>query len=253
MTSNKHIAMWFCPRSRSTVIARAFGQLDECVVYDEPFYGAYLAIKGQDNYLPLKPEELSKYSELDYKKVINKITGELPDGASFSFQKHNTKHALPEFGRDWIKELKNFFLIRNPQETIYSYWQANYCQGNLKIDKVGWLQHFKLFEEIQQLTGETPLVIDSNELVKAPRKYLEFLCTKLGVNYSEKMLDWKPADNSLTWVQGSPYEHWYANALNTTKFTYEEKKLDLPNELMPLLEECMPYYQKIFQHRVVIN
>ena len=75
MTTNKHIAMWFYPRSRSTAITRAFEQLDECVVYDEPFYSAYLAIKGQDNYPPIQPEELSKYKDTDYNAIIKKITG----------------------------------------------------------------------------------------------------------------------------------------------------------------------------------
>ena len=38
--------MWSCPRSRSTAIARAFEQLDDCIVFDEPFFGAYLVKRG---------------------------------------------------------------------------------------------------------------------------------------------------------------------------------------------------------------
>nr|AYN62255.1 truncated SxtN [Heteroscytonema crispum UCFS10] len=42
MKTNKHIAMWACPRSRSTVISRAFENLDGCIVYDEPLFAPYV-------------------------------------------------------------------------------------------------------------------------------------------------------------------------------------------------------------------
>ncbi len=41
MIQTKHIAMWTAPRSRSTLIARAFEQLDECWLIDQPFYPPY--------------------------------------------------------------------------------------------------------------------------------------------------------------------------------------------------------------------
>ena len=85
MTANKHIAMWTCARSRSTLMTRAFQELDGCVVFDEPFYPPYLTTQGFDH--PHRLEIIERY-ETNYEKVISKITGNLPQGYSFSFQKH---------------------------------------------------------------------------------------------------------------------------------------------------------------------
>lgn len=88
MKLRKHIAMWSCPRSRSTVITRAFEQLPGSMIFDEPFFGSYLVHHGYNNASARSTEEVAKFAETDYRKVIQKITGDLPDGVSFSFQKH---------------------------------------------------------------------------------------------------------------------------------------------------------------------
>jgi hypothetical protein len=255
MTGNKHIAMWSCPRSRSTAITRAFEQLDGCIVYDEPFYSSYLAIKGQDNYLPIQPEELSKYKNIDHKAVIKKITDELPNDISFSFQKEQSKHILPEFGLDWIAQLNNFFLIRNPKETIFSSWKANHFQEEFNMETVGWLQHYNLFHKIKDITGKKPLIIDANDLVLSPENYLKLICNHFQIEFSEKMLTWKanPSKTALTWTKGTSYYHWYSNVLNSSSFTYEKQEIDFPDKLMPLLDICMPLYEELFKQRTVAN
>ncbi len=95
MVQSKHIAMWTAPRSRSTLIARTFEQLDECWLIDEPFYPPY-ALKNDFG----EPERKAVLELFDtnYQNVIKKITGKLPKDKSFSFQKQMSKHALPEFG-----------------------------------------------------------------------------------------------------------------------------------------------------------
>ncbi len=42
MKTNKHIALWTCPRSRSTLMTRAFEELEGCLIFDEPLYAPYL-------------------------------------------------------------------------------------------------------------------------------------------------------------------------------------------------------------------
>lgn len=118
MKTNKHIAMWACPRSRSTVITRGFENLDGCIVYDEPLFAPSVFMKTYTNInsRTLEEENLkqllaSNNFEPDIKKVIEKITGNLPDGKLFSFQKMITGDYRSEFGIDWVKKLTNFFLI----------------------------------------------------------------------------------------------------------------------------------------------
>ncbi len=106
MTANKHIAMWTCARSRSTLITRAFQQLEGGVIFDEPFYPPYLLTQGLDHPHRL---EIIKHHETDYEKVIRKITGELQQCISFSFQKHTANNLPQNRGVDWLMSFDNFF------------------------------------------------------------------------------------------------------------------------------------------------
>ena len=98
MTANKHIAMWTCARRRSTLMTRAFQELDGCVIFDEPFYPPYLATQATQEFdHPQRLEIIERY-ETNYEKVISKITGDLPQGYSFSFQKILTHSAFYKDG-----------------------------------------------------------------------------------------------------------------------------------------------------------
>ncbi len=252
MTANKHIALWTCPRSRSTLMTRAFEQLDGCVIFDEPLYGSYLLSHGLDH--PHRDECLEAL-ETDYRKVIQKITGGLPEGVSFSFQKHISKHLLPDFGVDFLKHLHSFFLIRNPKEIILSYQKI---LGNLNLHAVGIKELYIIFKEIEALSGETPIVIDSTDFVRNPKISLKLLCSHLGVAFSEEMLSWKPKfeDSNLLFTgKLSPFAStWYSTVMNSSGFIpHEEKEADFPDELTTLLEDCMFFYNKLYEHRLIIN
>lgn len=254
MNNNKHIAMWSCPRSRSTAVARAFEQLDDCVVFDEPFFGAYLVKRGLEE--PCQEREVGQYLETDYQEIIDKITGDLPENSSFSFQKHQSKHALPEFGRNWLKSLNNFFLIRNPQEIIISYQKL--YKKKLTLSHIGIEQHYQLFKEIESLTGKIPIVIDSQDVVKYPQKVMEFLCDRFKINFSQKMLSWSenPEKSQLLKIEKSPYSTgWYSKVLNASGFIEPKQysDCDFPEELNPLLDACIPFYEKLSSYCVTFN
>ena len=248
MKKTKHLALWTCPRSRSTLMARAFRQLDGCVVFDEPLYGPYLLKYGFDH--PHRQEILDS-CETNYEQVIQKITGDLPDGQSFSFQKHISKHALPEFGRDWLKSLHNFFLIRDPKEMVVS-WHKVY--GKVTKQDIGMAELYKIFKEVEAFSGTTPLVIDSTDFIKNPKKVLNLLCDKLGLEFSEKMLTWQPGlkESQLlfTGALSSFASTWYSTVMNSSGFLpQEEQKVNLTSELQALVEDCWPFYEALYQYR----
>lgn len=206
--------MWSCPRSRSTAVARAFEQLDECVVFDEPFFGAYLVKRGLEE--PCQEREVGQYLETNHQKIIQKITGSLPESMSFSFQKHQSKHALPEFGKNWLKSLNNFFLIRNPQEIIISYQKL--YQNKMTMAHLGIEQHSQLFKEIESLTGKTPIVIDSKDIVKYPLKAIDYTAKLLAIANGE-------LDYTVT--------HWEKNHQAFFERSGGEEKLERVGTIIP--------------------
>lgn len=257
LLDNKHIAMWSCPRSRSTLVTRSFEQLDGCMIFDEPLYAPYLLENAFDH---PERELVIAHRETDYQKVIQLITNDLPEGILFSFQKHIAKNILPYDDRKWIKSLDNFFLIRNPQEIILSY--SKVCPTVTKHD-VGMESLYNLYQELETFTDQSPLVIDSTDLIKNPRGYLHFLCNQLDIAFSENMLSWeakletkKDFNNPFPWLWTGdlPPTPWYTSIDNSTGFVpYQEKEINLPEELMPVFEECFPIYQKLWERRQIID
>lgn len=262
MTS-KHIAMWSCARSRSTLMTRAFEQLEGCVIFDAPFYGAYVLSAGKplDN---LFRQEVTTAWETDYKKVISQITGDLPVGTSFSFQREHPRMILPHFGREWLKSLDNFFLIRHPKEVILSYQKAMEGNGitpNLTAEYLAIDVLYSLFKEVENLTGQTPIVIDSEDLVQNPTPVLAFLCEQFGLDFSENMLSWEPSlknsqiiNAQLPSASKAWNKTWYATINSSNGFLpYKKPEKHFPDEQLPLLSECMPFYEKLFERRVIFS
>ena len=258
MSTNKHLAMWSCPRSRSTLITRSFEQLDGCMIFDEPLYAPYLLKHAFDH---PEREAVIAHRETDPQKVIQQITSDLPEGVSFSFQKQMAKHLLPDYDRNWIKSLTNFFLIRNPKEIILSYNKV--CQKVTKHD-IGMEDLYNLFKEVESFTEETPLVIESTDLIKNPQDFLDVICSKIGIDFSEQMLSWEAGFQarekkikspfSWLWTGGLPPTVWYSNINQSTGFRpYQEKEINFPDELMPVFEDCLPFYEKLYHYRLRID
>jgi len=267
MKINKHIALWACPRSRSTVIARAFENLDGCIVYDEPLFApnVFKTTYTISNSRSLEEENLKQLIlqnnlETDINKVIEKLTGNLPDGKSFSFQKMTTGDYKSEFGIDWVKKLSNFFLIRHPQDIIASLDIAEKKAGitePLTQQTLGMKTLYEVFQQIEVITGQIPLVIHSDDIVKNPTSALQWLCKNLEIAFDEKMLKWKAnlEDSNLLHTQLyanselSSSEPFFETVRSSQTFLpYEKKENKLPDQLIPLLDESIPYYEKLLQH-----
>jgi Sulfotransferase domain len=252
MRARKHIGMWSCPRSRSTLVARAFERLEGCVVFDEPLYGPYLLTRGLNH--PGRQECL-RVLETDLGEVIRKITGDLPAGADFSFQKHLSKLLLPHFERDWLNSLANFFLIRHPSEIVASYRKI---LAEPTAKDIGMRELRDIFRQVSDSKGEAALVIHSDDLIRDPERVLAYLCQRFSVKYSEEMLHWPAglggSSLMLTGELRPLAETWYATVTNSTGFIPQERrKADVPEGSAPLVEELMPYYEQLLRHRVAFD
>jgi len=258
MKKNKHIAMWACPRSRSSVISLSFEQLAGCIVYDEPFLGPYRWIRKESYHWEEVTETFHQNMEKDYKKVIKKLTGDLPDGYSFSFQKLSTDEYLPEFGTEWILQLNNFFLIRHPKDILLSLKKAldnqTFLKPTITDELVGIKALYDIFQLLKSTTGKTPLVVSSDDVVKNPQRTLQWLCDSLGLEFSENMLSWdKNLQNSVLSSSSEEIDvtsdAWYETLRNSQSFQpYAKNEEDLPQDLIPMLETCMPYYESLLGH-----
>ncbi len=232
----KRIAMWSGPRNLSTALLRSFGARADTVVVDEPLYAHYLSVTGLDH--PGRDDVLASQPK-DWETVAKQLTGPLPDGRSVYYQKHMTHHLLPDVGREWIGQLANAYLIRDPALVATSYAKVRSAPA---LADLGYVQQAELFG---RYGGP---VVDAVDLLRDPPGVLGRLCAVLGIPFDPAMLSWPPGRRETDGVWAP---HWYAEVERSTGFSpYTERKSDVPVHLRSLVEEARPYYEALASHRL---
>ena len=236
------IAMWSGPRNISTAMMRAFEARGDTFVTDEPFYGYYLSEAGL-----MHPgrEEIINSTETGWQKVVDWITGPVPDNYDIWYQKHMAHHMINNIDMDWLSGFKNCFLIREPSEVILSYIKKNEL---VSVEDTGFPQLVKIFELVSEISGETPPVLDAMDLLMNPQKILSLLCKKIGIKFTNKMLKW---ELGLRKTDGIWAKHWYDSVAETTGFSeYKPKSEKLDPKYDEILKKCNRYYSSLYNVRL---
>jgi len=245
MASNKavRVAMWSGPRNISTAMMRAWGNRPDTFVCDEPFYAHYLHATGRDH--PGASEVIAA-GETDWRKVVQQLTGEIPEGKRIFYQKQMTHHLLPSIDRAWLGMVTNCFLIRDPREVIISYIKTN---NDPALEDIGFVQQAEIFDWVRTHSGTIPPVIDARDVLEDPRRILELLCDAIGVEFSDTMLSWPPG---LRETDGVWAKHWYGEVETSTTFRKPplQEPAQIPNHLRDVYERSRECYDRLFQCRL---
>ncbi len=241
------IAMWSGPRNISTAMMRSFGNRPDTFVCDEPLYAHYL----NETRLPHPGmEETIASQPTDWREVVDWLTGPIPGagGKSVWYQKHMTHHMLPQIELDWLKQLTNCFLIREPREMITSLIQFI---PQPTLEDTGVPQQARLYDWVCQNVNDNPPVVDSKDVLLDPPGVLSKLCDAVGIAFTDAMLNWPPGirDTDGVWAK-----HWYKKVEPTTGFgTYKPKDDEVPQSLLGLLDECNALYEKMAARRLRVS
>lgn len=238
------VAMWSGPRNISTALLRSWGNRPDTVVCDEPLYSHYLLATGRAH---PGAAEIVEHHERDWRKVVAWLTGPLPPGKSIFYQKHMAHHLLPEIDRGWLMQVTNCFLIRDPRLMLVS---LDKVFPNPELPDTGLPQQVEIFRLVRDQTGCIPPVIDAADVLADPRVVLNRLCSNLDIEFTDAMLTWPPGrrESDGVWAK-----HWYAEVEQSTGFRSpppREERL-FPERLQPLLDECLPLYQELWESRLV--
>ena len=234
--------MWSGPRNISTALMRSWESRSDTFVIDEPFYAHYLSVTNVDH--PGR-DEIIQNGETDQSVVSKGLISDIDDSCSIYFQKHMTHHMIPSVGREWMKDVVNCFLIRDPKDMILSYTKVN---SNLSMHLLGLEEQYELFEYVTKINGRAPPVVDSKDILLDPRETLRLLCEKIGVVFSEEMLSWSKGvrDTDGIWAK-----YWYDNVINSTGFNiYRKKDDDVPSKYLGLYDECIKIYDELAKHKI---
>ncbi len=236
------IAMWSGPRNVSTALLRSWGNRADTAVWDEPLYAHYLTRCTPDH-----PgiEEVVAAHETDWRKVAARILGPVPGGRAIFYQKHMAHHMLPHIGDEWLAELSNAFLIRDPAEVLLS---MSRTMRVVTLQDTGFPDQFRLFERVRALTGAAPPVIDARDIGTDAEGTLRALCDELSVPFDDAMLSWPPGPRQTDGVWG---RHWYDRVNASTGFRpWKARSEPLPDRVRPLLDELMGLYESLYRQRL---
>jgi hypothetical protein len=236
------LAMWSGPRNISTAMMRAWGNRHDTAVCDEPLYAHYLDVTKKPH--PGRDEVIAA-GETDWQKVVAGLVGAIPGGKRIYYQKQMTHHLLPQMSREWLRQLTNCFLIRDPREVLASYTKV---VETPQIEDTGFPQQAEIFEHVIAASGQIPPVLDAADVLRDPRRMLGLLCDALNLDFQESMLSWSagPRPTDGVWAR-----YWYSEVEKSTGFRpYQPKEVTLPSRLENLCDQCTSYYERLYECRI---
>ncbi|MGI8949969.1 MAG: hypothetical protein ACR2FN_00145 [Chitinophagaceae bacterium] len=235
--NTKRICLWSSPRNISTALMYSFAQRPDTIVFDEPLYAHYLRVTNADH--PGKKEILES-QEQHGEKIIQEIILKNYEKPIVFFKQMT--HHLVELNEDFLNKVSNIIFIRDPKQIISSYAQV---RSNVTMQDIGIKNQWELFNKLNDQFLH-PIVLDSNEILKAPEKTLINLCDALEIKFYKEMLHWQAGPKKYDGIWA---KYWYQNVHQSTGF--EKQKTSeriLPDYFEPLYNESKKYYDQLVQH-----
>lgn len=236
MRTRQRINFWSSPRNISTALMYSFAQRTDMAVVDEPLYAHYLCHQPTAADHPGKADILAS-QEQDGEQVTQWMRTH--DFARPAVLFKQMTHHLVALDRDFIHQMDNVLLIRNPRAILASFSKV---VSEVTAADIGLPQQVALFRHLQQ-RGKTPAVVDASLLLQDPAGVLQRLCSSLALPWEPQMLRWPsgPRPEDGVWAR-----HWYKNVHQSTGFQpYQQKTYQLPAALESIAADCEPLYREL--------
>ena len=241
------LALWAVPRSTSTAFERMMRERGDFGVHDEPFGQSFYYSQERCNntrYPNIEPN-----SQYNFGPTLERLKQE--NKKQPIFIKDMGFHVIHIANQEFLSNFNNSFLIRHPDKTLPSFFNN---WPDFTLEETGYAELYKLFEIAQQIGDKLPLVIDSDVLVKKTKATVRAYCNVIGIPFIEKALEWKaePQPEINQWEGG-----WHNYVLSSQGFKEREKKdyirIEDNEYLKKAYEFCLPYYEKLYEYRLVIE
>ena len=227
------------PRTVSTSLMYAFNNRHDTSAIDEPFYAHYLTLTDKNH--PGKADVLLEMPA----KLDDIFAGimKMAQSTDHLFLK-NMGHHMLGLPLEKFKDFCNVFLIRHPRRIIQSI--SKILDKPVLLD-IGVEQQWNCYNALTEM-GSHVVVIDSMEILKDPKRQLGKLCEEIGIPFKEEMLTWSAGPKP---IDGSWAKYWYSSTHKSTGFgPYHERPVNLDSNGKKLLQEALPFYNKLFQHSI---
>jgi len=237
------ICLWSGPRNVSTALMYSFAQNDSIRVVDEPLYGHYLKLSQSEH--PGRDDIIAAMN-CDGDQVMRDLFAQQADMPKTRLFIKHMAHHLIELDLAFLQRTQNIILIRNPRDMLPS---LTVQLPDAQLGDTGFKRQWELFSMLSD-AGRNASVLDARELLTNPQQVLQQLCSQIDVPFSTSMLSWeakaRPEDG--IWAP-----HWYHAVHQSTGFAAYQAKTEFPDHLQALLDDCEPWYEKLFAHAIRAN
>ncbi len=228
--------MWSGPRNLSTALMYSFGARPDFAVWDEPFYGAFLAATGVEH--PMR-KQILEATETNPDAVAKACLGVIPEGKRNFYMKHMPHHMVDGFPFAWSSGCTNVHLIRHPARVVASYLKKREAPT---LEDIGFKQQLYVFKQVGGI------VIDSFDVRMNPERSLRGLCKAIQLPFDKAMLSWPKGGHKSDGVWAA---HWYGSVHKSTAFAGPEGPLpDLSGDAAALVAAAQPYYDALAEHKL---
>ncbi|XP_071958949.1 uncharacterized protein [Antedon mediterranea] len=291
MSDNQvRVILWSIPRTVSTAFTKSMSNLDDVQIINEPYNSVYF-------YGPDKQIHFNDQVERDSDKFIKTIDAVQMDyqaswkyeTATYTFIKEDVMEAeYTEKKVIFVKDMafaitgkldmlpmgyRHAFLIRNPVKTFVS-WKAMLSRflkerdRECELDITEWIpehygfgESFQLYEHLVKSNIEqNPVIIDSDDLLANPKSTMKQFCERIGIKYSDKLLNWQPGDevaqawkSSTIIVKGNKKADFFKEAFASSNFHTskpEPNRSELDDDINTCIDTALPYYNKMYALRL---
>ena len=245
--------LWATPRSTSTAFEWMMRQRGDHTCFHEPFGMAWY--QGPDARAPRPAPANKRRPEATFEKVWSDILRAAEKRPVFvKDMPHHTDHLWHE---GFLDRIDHSFLIRDPAKVLASlhrsYQKAGMAEG-FEAHEISFGPQQSLFELLRQRKGQTPPVLDSDDLLEDPATIVRLYCEAIGIPFIEEALSWEPGGREeVLWYEGNA-EVWHASLRDSDGLKpIPRKQVDpasLPANLSRHYETFMGHYSALHAHRL---
>ncbi|XP_072018128.1 uncharacterized protein [Amphiura filiformis] len=172
---------------------------------------------------------------------------------------------------------KHSFLIRNPLKVLPSWKRAIYkvekpdtaletftlSQQSQLSPRFFFKETYDLYQHIKENYESDPIILDADDLLMNPGKVLKAYCNAMDIPYTDDLLHWDQSDDVImTWnvrsillkLQQLDAFTFYDKAFTSSEFLKPStgpSREDLTEDDLQCIDFSMPYYEKMYDKRLV--
>ena len=244
---HKILALWAVPRSTSTAFEWMMRMRADMTCFHEPFGEAWY--QGENPLWPRVRPDSVRTPGLTIESVWEKLKAAARAGPVFSKDfPHYIDHM---YTGEFLGHFTHSFLVRDPAKTItsmFTHWP------DFHLKETGFIEQRRLFDRLSDKFGETPPVLDSDDLLEDPGRMVKAWCDAVGIPFIREALRWEPGerDEVSWWDGGSFHENLrISDGLKPQPRTHMDIS-KAPDRVREIYEIVLPHYEHLSAHRLTV-